>query len=78
MCSVGIDDPMSADPPSDSNSHNDYKLGQFGESAENDSAAKCAAIPPDLSLVVAAWPELPKAVKAGILAMVQAAKGANE
>jgi hypothetical protein len=29
---------------------------------------------PDLAAVVAAWPELPEAVKAGILAMVKAAQ----
>jgi len=28
---------------------------------------------PDLALVVEAWPELPEAVRAGILAMVKAA-----
>ena len=32
---------------------------------------------PDLAAVVAAWPELPKAIRAGILAMVRAA-GAGE
>jgi hypothetical protein len=30
---------------------------------------------PDLAVVVAAWRELPEAIKAGILAMVKAAKG---
>ena len=29
---------------------------------------------PDLAAVVAAWPELPEAIKAGILAMVKAAR----
>jgi hypothetical protein len=33
--------------------------------------------PPDLSLVVDAWDHLPAAIKAGILAMVQAAGGAS-
>jgi hypothetical protein len=31
-------------------------------------------IEPDLVDLVAAWPDLPKAIKAGILAMVQAAR----
>jgi hypothetical protein len=32
-------------------------------------------LPPDLARVVAAWDRLPDAIKAGILAMVQAAGG---
>ena len=32
---------------------------------------------PDLAAVVAAWPELPEAIKAGILAMVKAASGSR-
>ena len=34
-----------------------------------------AHFPPDLSVVVEAWPTLPEAVRAGILAMVRAAGG---
>jgi hypothetical protein len=30
-------------------------------------------MPPDLAAVVAAWPALPEAIRAGILAMVKAA-----
>ncbi len=30
-------------------------------------------LPPDLAAIVAAWPELPEAIRAGILAMVKAA-----
>jgi hypothetical protein len=30
-------------------------------------------LPPDLAAVVAAWPTLPEAIRAGILAMVRAA-----
>jgi hypothetical protein len=33
-----------------------------------------AELPSDLAEIVAAWPELPEPVKAGILAMVQASK----
>ena len=32
------------------------------------------ALPPDLADVVTAWPDLPQAIKAGIVAMVKAAK----
>jgi hypothetical protein len=35
-------------------------------------------IPPDLTCVVASWDRLPKAIKAGILALVRAAGGPNE
>ena len=33
--------------------------------------------PPDLAHVVAAWDRLPKAIKVGVLALVQAAGGTN-
>ena len=33
---------------------------------------------PDLAAVVEAWPDLPEALKAGILAMVKAASGKAE
>jgi hypothetical protein len=33
------------------------------------------ATPDDLAEVTAAWPELPEAIKAGILALVRAAQG---
>ena len=33
------------------------------------------ALPSDLARVVKAWPELPEAIKAGVLAMVKAATG---
>jgi hypothetical protein len=31
-------------------------------------------LPSDLAAIVVAWPELPEAIKAGILAMVKAAR----
>jgi hypothetical protein len=37
--------------------------------------AQNAPLDPDLAAVVDAWPALPAAIKAGILAMVQAAGG---
>jgi len=37
-------------------------------------AAEIAPLAPDLSAVVGAWEALPQAVKAGIVAMVKAAK----
>jgi hypothetical protein len=35
---------------------------------------RCPSNLPDLAAIVAAWPELPEAIKAGILAMVKAAQ----
>jgi hypothetical protein len=43
-----------------------------GDSANNQQLAD-----PDLAKVVMAWPNLPAAIRAGILAMVQAAKGSE-
>ena len=37
--------------------------------------AQSALMVPDLQAIIKAWPELPDAVKAGILAMVHAAGG---
>ena len=36
---------------------------------------KTAQNDPELAAVIAAWPELPEAIRAGIVAMVRAAKG---
>jgi hypothetical protein len=36
--------------------------------------AQKAHFPPDLATVVEAWPKLPEAIRAGILAMIRAAK----
>ena len=40
-------------------------------------AASSSQLPPDLALVVASWDRLPEAIKAGVLALVQAAGGPN-
>ena len=44
------------------------------------SGAECRAYlnDPDLSAVVNAWPQLPSALKAGIVAMVRAAEDLNK
>ena len=34
-----------------------------------------ASLPPDLAAVVEAWPDLPEALRLGIVAMVKAASG---
>lgn len=57
-----------------------------GETREaGQSGAECGALgaqnaplDPDLAAVVDAWPKLPEAIKAGILAMVKAAGGITE
>jgi hypothetical protein len=40
-------------------------------------AVSCPEFPPDLALVGAAWDRLPDAIKAGVLALVQAAGGSD-
>jgi hypothetical protein len=40
-------------------------------------AVSSSRFPPDLARVVATWDRLPEAIKAGILALIQAAGGAN-
>jgi hypothetical protein len=40
-------------------------------------AASGPVFSPDLARVVAAWPDLPDAIKAGVLAIVQAAGGCH-
>jgi hypothetical protein len=47
-----------------------------GETADSGScSADCSALAPDLARLVAAWDQLPPAVRAGILAMVKASGG---
>jgi len=38
-----------------------------------DFSGKCNPADPELRVVIAAWPELPEAIRAGIVAMVKAA-----
>jgi hypothetical protein len=39
------------------------------------SSAQNALFPPDLAEIVAAWPDLPDAIKTGVLALVRASVG---
>jgi hypothetical protein len=45
---------------------------QIAHDTENPSPSQ-STFPPDLSEIIAAWPGLPQAIKAGIVAMVKAA-----
>ena len=53
--------------------------GENGVCSENctESTPKSGNFDPELARIVAAWPSLPTAIKAGIVAMVQAATGAG-
>ena len=56
-------------------------LSQAGTGACTPACTRCpdsAHIFPDLAKVIDAWPDLPEAVKAGIVAMVHAAKGSGK
>jgi hypothetical protein len=51
----------------------------MGSHSISDSASlalpyKPAELPPDLALVVAAWPHLPEPIRAALMAMVKAAQ----
>ncbi len=50
-------------------------LGQPAPSVAHYLPTDTCKTDPDLSAVVAAWPELPEAIRAGIVAMVKAASG---
>ena len=54
--------------------------GKHLENSGKSGAAKCAAIPADLAVIVAAWPELSASIRATLLALVEAraAAGASE
>ena len=49
-------------------------LAAQGKRAARNSPPLDAPTDPDLAAVVEAWPELPEALKAGIMAMVKAAR----
>lgn len=53
----------------------DAALASGQVSAPKPPQREGAAVPADLAAVVEAWPALPGAVKAGIVALVRAAKG---
>jgi hypothetical protein len=61
--------------------HQELRDGEFGEvptvvpSPPNDGSN--APLPPDLARLVDAWPSLPPAIKAGILAMIAASGGSD-
>jgi hypothetical protein len=48
--------------------------GRFADAARYPSVSDRCHNRPDLVVVIEAWPELPEAIKAGILAMVKAAR----
>jgi hypothetical protein len=63
--------------PTDSNGKTENHATRGTESGTlgDDSASNRQPADPDLADVVNAWPSLPEALKAGIVAMVKAAKG---
>ena len=74
MASVGLE------PPSEVPGKQGVDVGRGAESgapgggsASNRQAV--VAADPDLAAVAAAWPDLPAALKAGIAAMIRAARG---
>ncbi len=62
--------------PSDS-SGNPHVSTQGGAKSDATGALAAPAMPDDLAGVVAVWADLPAALRAGILAMVKAAKGVS-
>jgi hypothetical protein len=64
----------------DTTSHDDSDLGNSGQSRAAESGAAThrtgshgEAIDPDLARIVAAWAELPEAIRRGMLALVESA-----
>ena len=50
---------------------------QTRDAKSDANGARDALIDPDLSVVIDAWPKLPEAIKAGILAMIRATRDAD-
>jgi len=65
-----------AEAPGAPNSASGAESRAVGQGNAGD-AASCGlpGLPPDLRAVAEAWPRLPEAMKAGIVAMVKASKG---
>ncbi len=68
--------------PSKDQSYQEIRDNQSGEVPvgvpSSPGAVSGPQFPPDLARVVAAWDRLPEAIKAGVLALVQAAGGPND
>jgi hypothetical protein len=66
-----------APDPSKDQSYQEIRDNQSGEVPVGVPFSPEPQFPPDLARVVAAWDRLPDAIKAGVLALVQAAGGPN-
>ena len=53
-------------------------ISETGDAQSDALSANSAPVDPDLAAITAAWPGLPAALKAGIVAMVNAAKSEKE
>ncbi len=67
-----------APDPSKDQSSQEIRDNQSGEVPVRVPSLPEPQFPPDLARVVATWDRLPEAIKAGILALVQAAGGLND
>lgn len=67
-------EPVNVTARKNSKLQNQAVSGGAESGADSDDFAQ---IDPDLAMLLDAWPTLPEPVKAGILAMVKAAKGKN-
>ena len=52
-------------------------VSEIGGAESGAVDADCSPIDPDLQSIIERWHDLPEAIKAGILAMVQATGGAD-
>ena len=60
------------------NSSEQHAVSEIGGAESGAVAAETSSIDPDLQAVIEAWPMLPEAIKAGILAMARAASVAGQ